>query len=41
MGGKKDIIFYVVAANVMAPIAELAGAGQSECFTLLFLPCVK
>ena len=29
MGSKKDIIFYVIAANVIAVIAGVAGADMS------------
>jgi hypothetical protein len=39
MGSKKDIIFYVVAANVIAGIAGIAGASLSVIlFSSLIIP---
>lgn len=41
MGSKKDIIFYVVAANVIALIAGFAGADLSVIlFSSLLIPPV-
>ena len=39
MGSKKDIIFYVVAANVIAVIAGIAGASLPVIlFSSLLIP---
>ncbi len=39
MGSKKDIIFYMVAANVIALIAGIAGASLSVIlFSSLLIP---
>ncbi len=39
MGSKKDIIFYIVAANVIALIAGVAGASLPVIlFTSLLIP---
>ncbi len=39
MGSKKDIIFYIVAANVIALIGGLAGASLPVIlFTSLLIP---